>query len=86
MEDGAVVPDVNRLNLPVAGDVCDQPVHSACVVTQTLSRPVQRRARDVEHRDAFRAAREQVIHEAGIPAPNIDDSRTGIEASSVDES
>ena len=81
----AVMPNVPRRDGPIASDVGLNPLHAIRDVAEPVSSARERRARQVDHREARYAAREQVIREAGIPAPHIDDSRTSRETGRFDQ-
>ena len=72
MEHGAVVPDVHRLQRPLAGDVGRNPGRRARRGGEARSCAVERRDRDVQHREAFQPARRQRIHEVRIAAADIE--------------
>jgi len=48
-------------------------------------RAIQRRFRDVEHRQAGESAADEMIHEAGIPASHVNDSRLRGEAGRIQQ-
>ena len=74
MEDCAIMPDVNSQRLPFTGDIGFNPGDACRSCTEPRARASQRPGRYVQDGDARQATIENVIHEAGIPAPDIDDS------------
>ena len=77
VEDRAVVPDVHPGNRPLPGDVRLDPAHLRLARPEALLRSRQRCGGDVEHADAGDGAIQQIVHEAGIPASDVEVLRCG---------
>ena len=69
MKDGAVVPDVHRLQRPVRCDVGLDPRKCECRPAETGLRAIQRGPRDVECGDAVQPAGHQRVNDAQSPPP-----------------
>ena len=78
VEHRAVVPQVHRTGSPIAGHVGFDPRDRRA--WQSLLSTLERCSRDIENRHAADTARHQVIHEAGVPAPDVDHSTIRREA------
>lgn len=74
VENGTIVPDVYRWRRPLGGDVGFNPQHFVGRISEPCSSSLKRCARYVQDTDAFDAACEQVIHQAGVPPANVEDS------------
>ena len=85
VKNGTVVPDVNERDMPVAGHVRLDPRHASGILAQARSGLIQGGGGNVEHADAPHAFAEDEVHEAGIPAPDVDDSGARSEASRLEE-
>ena len=86
VKDGAVVPDVHLGRRPWTSDVSLDPSDAVGVFAQPCPCPRQSGRGDVEYRDAAKATGNKVIHEAGIPAPNIEHSGCGCQPRSLQQS
>jgi hypothetical protein len=82
---GAVVPDIHRLDVPLGRDVCLNPSHSSSGIAQSRLRARKRGRRHVQHCYAPGVPFQQSIHETGVPASDIDDSRGRCESGSVNQ-
>ena len=85
VKDGTVVPHINRVDVPRRRHVGVYPPHTCLCITEPCSGAGKGGRRDIQNRHALRAAFEQSIHEAGIPASDIDDSRRGRKSGGVDQ-
>jgi hypothetical protein len=85
MKDGPVVPQIDRVRMPLGCDVRFYPAYACVRITESSLRSRERRSGHVQDRHAPRAAFEQPIHEAGIPASDIDDSGGRRESRRVDQ-
>src|SRR5262245_6312423 len=90
MKDGAVVPDVNRLPRPVAGDVRFDPGHagrgraeSRTRALEGSARAVEGPARHVEHVHAIDPPCDQRIDEVRFAATDVDDAGRGRESAGI---
>jgi hypothetical protein len=86
VKDGAVVPDVHRGHRPWICNVSLDPSHAVSVFAQPSPCSRQRGRGHVQHRHAAKATSNKVIHEAGIPAPNVDHSGCGCQPRSLQQS
>ena len=77
VKERAVVPDVHLGNRPWTRDVSLDPSHAIGLFAQPCSRPRQGGRGNIEYRHAAQAPGDEVIHEAGIPTPDVDHSRRG---------
>jgi hypothetical protein len=80
----AIVPEIHKGHAPVARNIRLDPRDRR--VGKARLRSAERLAGDVKDRQALNAAGDQAIHEAGIPASNIDHSTTGPEPCRVEQS
>jgi hypothetical protein len=85
VEHGSVVPDIYRRHPPICGDVGFNPPDEMPLRSQATSCPGQRCPGDIEHREAGQPVGQQVIHEAGIPASDVDQSACWFQPGGVDE-
>src|SRR5262245_42724456 len=83
MKDGAVVPDVNRLPRPVAGDVRFDPGHAGRGRAESRTRALEGRARHVEHGHAIDPPCDQRIDEVRFAATDVDDAGRGRESAGI---
>ena len=77
VQHGAVVPDVHNWRGPLAGNVSLDPVDRLGSGAKTTPCARESGAGYIENRDAGESSVQQLVHEAGIPASNIDDSGIG---------
>ena len=77
VEDGAVMPDIDRLDSPIPCHIGLDPGDLPVSGTEPRLRSFEGGARNVKNRHARDLPAEQIVHEAGIPAPNIEDSSIG---------
>jgi hypothetical protein len=85
MKDGPVVPHINRVNVPVGRDVSFYPPYACMRVPESGFGPRKSRRGHIQDGRTLRIAFEQPIHEVGIPASNIDDSRGRRESGCLDQ-
>jgi len=85
VEHGSVVPDIYRRYPPIRGDVGSNPPDEMLLRSQATLGPGQRCPGDVQHCETGQTAGKQVIHEAGIPASDVDQSTCGFQSCGVDE-
>ena len=74
MKDGTIVPNVYGGNGPFTRDVGFDPMDIARAFSQPCLCPAKRSAGYVENSYTVRTAVQQSVREAGIPAPDVDDS------------
>lgn len=85
VEDGTIVPDVDRVSVPVSRDVRFEPAGDTRVGAEPDLCAFERLARRVQDSDADEASRQEMIDETGIPASNIDQSSAGAGAGCLDQ-
>lgn len=85
MKDCPVVPHIDRINVPAGRHVCFYPRYTCVRRSEPCFRPRKSRRGHIEDRHALRVAFEQPIHEAGIPASDIDYSRGRRESGGLDQ-
>jgi hypothetical protein len=85
VEYGTVVPDIHWRHSPISCDVRFDPRDEMLLRSQATSCPGQRCPRDIQHGEARQTAGKQAIHEAGIPASDVDQSTCWVQSCGVDE-
>ena len=83
VKDGPIVPDVDRRHWPIVHHVSFDPRHLLVGRSKSRSGPGERPRRNIEHRDTGHISTQQVVHEARIPAPDVENSGVGPEAGGV---
>lgn len=85
VQHGAIVPDVHRSNGPLTRHVSLDPRDQVTPMPEAAACPRKRRSGYVEYRDAGQTPVQQVVHETGIPASDIDDSGARSDASALEQ-
>jgi hypothetical protein len=83
VKDGAVAPEIDGRHVPLASNVRLDLGNRR--VGKSRPRTAERRAGNVNDRQALNTAIDQPIHEAGIAAPNVDHSTAAGEAARVEQ-
>lgn len=81
----AIVPDVYRGRDPLPCYVRLDPIDTCGVAAKPCPRAFQGGTRNIQHRHAACALLKQSVHEAGIPAPDVDDSRVRLQPCRSDQ-
>lgn len=85
MKDGPIVPDIDVRDRPGADHVRFKPRNPGLGRAEPGLRPRERGTRNIEHGQALTPSRKEDVHEAGIPAPNVDHSTRGVEFRGVEQ-
>jgi len=83
VKDGAVVPEIDGRHTPLPRNVRLNPRNRR--IGKSRPRTAERRAGNVNDRQALNTAIDKPIREAGISAPNVDHSGPGTESSSFQQ-
>jgi hypothetical protein len=85
MKDSPIVPDIDPGDRPCAGHVRFKPRNPVLDRAEPGFRPRECGTRNVEYRQALTPSRKKDVHEAGIPASNVDHSTRGVESCCVEQ-
>jgi hypothetical protein len=74
MEDGAIMPYVDRFGKPQLEDVCREPVHRPGPLSESLFGGVERGLGNVDYGQIVVATLQQTVDQPGGACPNVQDS------------